>query len=135
MGPAVVARAKAPGDSRRSACDSLLIVSLAGSENGSRHDSARPGRALLFLLYQTRPRLLFASERGPSFEEFEVFTHQQLKAMRGHRYGKQSGETVRNRERHRENGSLHELLAALAAGLAGLGKRDREEVPSARPAY
>jgi hypothetical protein len=67
-------------------------------------------------------------------EEFEVFTHQQLEAMREHRYWKQSGEIVRNRELHHENGSLHELLVALASGLAGLGKRGGDEVRPARPA-
>ena len=57
-----------------------------------------------------------------------MFTHQQLQAMREHRYGRRLDETVRNRERHRANSSLHELLVALAAGLAGLGKRDRAKV-------
>jgi hypothetical protein len=70
-----------------------------------------------------------------SHEEFEVFTHQQLQAMQEHRYGRPPEETFRNRERHRGNSSLHELLVALAAGLAGLGKRDREKARAARPAY
>jgi hypothetical protein len=64
-----------------------------------------------------------------------VFTHQQLQAMQEHRYGRPPEETFRNRERHRGNSSLHELLVALAAGLAGLGKRDREKARAARPAY
>jgi hypothetical protein len=68
-------------------------------------------------------------------EDFEVFTHQQLQAMREHRYGRRLDETVRNRERHREKSSLHELLVAVAAGLAGLGKRDRKKGRPARPAY
>jgi hypothetical protein len=69
-------------------------------------------------------------------EEIEVFTYQQIKAMREHRYGGQQGERHREQHRDRVPGSLHELLMSVAARLARVRTRDDEEkVRPASPAY
>lgn len=84
-------------------------------------------------LYQVMPIALLPSVREISLKEIEVFTYQQVQAVRDHRYGGQRGKTGTKRERHRETDSLHELLVALAAGLAGLGRRNKAEFRPAGP--
>jgi hypothetical protein len=69
-------------------------------------------------------------------EEIEVFTYQQMQAMREHRYGGRQSERHHKQRRDRETGSLHELLMAVADGLARVGTRDNQgNVRPASPAY
>lgn len=90
--------------------------------------------SIFSMMYQERHASLLPSVTGTSLEEIEVFTHQQIQAIREHRYGSHREEIAKPRKRHRETGSLHELLATLAGWLAKLGKRDRDELRPVRPA-
>ena len=86
-------------------------------------------------MYQEEPGVLFVPVREPASEEIEVFTYQQMQAMREHRYGGQQVVRHRKQRRDRETGSLHELLMSVASGLARIGTGDEEgKVRPASPA-
>lgn len=111
------------------------VMSLLCSER-SQHDSARPGDSVCPSLYQMAPADLLPPVKRINLEEIEVFTHQQIEAMREHRYGNQRRETVSDRSRDREIGSLQKSLVALAAGLARIGTRAHKgKSKPASPAY
>lgn len=65
-----------------------------------------------------------------------MFTYQQIRAIQEHRYGKRHTDGSLPRRTRRESGSLHELITALAAGLASVGLREPgDKVRPASPAY
>ena len=65
-----------------------------------------------------------------------MFTHQQMQAMRDHRYGGQQGRRPPKPRRDHETSSLHGLLTAIASGLARIGARDKQgKVRPASPAH
>lgn len=86
-------------------------------------------------MYQEKPGVLLGLYWEPGLEEIEMFTYQQIQAMREHRYGDRPSERHRRKRRKPEQGSLHELLTAVASGLASLGARDGDgKIRPASPA-